>query len=454
MRVKKYVVATMPEAMSQIRQELGKDAVIISTKEIKAGGFLGMFNKKMIEVTAAVDDAPVQAAPAPAASVQAAGASSARQQPPVVPVSHARSAYAGRTEAATAVKSPASPTEQGSAAIPDRLVRESQPSRPAFENKEDFLIAPTSRKAAVEEDAAAASSVRHTGDEDWKVELKEVKAMVKSMMMLNEQDAWPASAKTLAQRLKDQGVRSDLVYQLMTPVLELFRKEGNDTPTIQQLKPPLAEQMRKRLQQHRKLGLTIETKIVYFAGPTGVGKTTTIAKLAADQMFHHQRNVGFITSDTYRIAAVEQLRTYASILNAPLEVVTSPNDLQRAVSALQTHDLILMDTAGRNYRNPLHVNELSSLLKPLPGSEMFLVLSLTSKTEDMASIIKQFPEGSIDRIVFTKLDETDSFGSILNLTEITDIPFSYVTCGQNVPDDIQGFDPSEMVKQLLGDQAS
>lgn len=451
MRVKKYVVATMPEAMSQIRQELGKDAVIISTKEIKAGGFLGMFNKKMIEVTAAVDDAPVQKA--------ASDAAAPAMKPPVVPISRARSAYTGKSETASAVEKPAVQPAVKSAAMPVEPHPESMTmekarfqsaSQPASD--EEFLIAPTSRAAVKEEEPLVKPA---QGNEDeWKHELREVKAMVKSMMMLNEQDSWPAAAKTLAQRLKNQGVRADLVYQIMTPVLAMFRKEGIDDPTHAQLKSPVAEEIRKRLHRNRKLGLTIDTKIVYFAGPTGVGKTTTIAKLAADQMFHHQRNVGFITSDTYRIAAVEQLRTYASILNAPLEVVTSPNDLQRAVNALQDRDLILMDTAGRNYRNPLHVNELNSLLKPLPGSEMFLVLSLTSKTDDMVSIIKQFPEGTIDRIVFTKSDETDSFGSILNLTEMTNIPFSYVTFGQNVPDDIQSFEPSEMVKHLLGEQVS
>ena len=184
-----------------------------------------------------------------------------------------------------------------------------------------------------------------------------------------------------------------------------------------------------------------------------MGKTTTIAKLAAEQMFKHHRKVGFITSDTYRISAVEQLRTYASILNVPLEVVQSPGDTQRAISRLQDCDLIFMDTAGRNYRNELLVSELQNLLAPVENSETFLVMSMTSKSADMFEITEHFSKYGLDKIIFTKMDETGTCGPMINLLHHFPLKLAYVTNGQNVPDDLLKPDPASLTKQLLGELA-
>jgi flagellar biosynthesis protein FlhF len=218
--------------------------------------------------------------------------------------------------------------------------------------------------------------------------------------------------------------------------------------------------MRARLQtivtsflDHRiDAGIGDQTKIVYIAGPTGVGKTTTIAKLAADQIFRLHKKVGFITADTYRISAIEQLRTYATILNVPLEVVQSPGDVQRAMQRLEHCDLILMDTAGRNYLNELFVAELHSLLAPSDVSETYLVLSLTSKVQDMKRITEHFSKYKLDKLIFTKLDETETTGAIFNL--LSEYPFkvSFLTNGQNVPDDLLQADAKLMVELLLGER--
>lgn len=150
---------------------------------------------------------------------------------------------------------------------------------------------------------------------------------------------------------------------------------------------------------------------------------------------------------------MEQLRTYASILNVPLEVVQSPGDTQRAISRLQECDLIFMDTAGRNYRNELLVSELQSLLAPVENSETFLVMSMTSKSTDMVQITEHFSKYGLDKVIFTKMDETGSCGSMFNLLYQFPLKLAYVTNGQNVPDDLLKPEASTLTKQLLGERA-
>ncbi|MNP42812.1 Flagellar biosynthesis protein FlhF [compost metagenome] len=162
------------------------------------------------------------------------------------------------------------------------------------------------------------------------------------------------------------------------------------------------------------------------------------------------KKVGFITADTYRISAIEQLRTYASILNVPLEIVQSPGDVQRAMQRLEHCDLILMDTAGRNYLNELFVAELHSLLAPSDVSETYLVLSLTSKTQDMKRITEHFSKYNLDKVIFTKLDETETIGTIYNLLNEYPLKVSFLTNGQNVPDDLLQADGELLVDLLLG----
>ncbi|MDT2264619.1 AAA family ATPase [Paenibacillus larvae] len=189
--------------------------------------------------------------------------------------------------------------------------------------------------------------------------------------------------------------------------------------------------------------------MIHFVGPTGVGKTTTIAKLAAEQVLKHHKKAGFITSDTYRISAVEQLRTYANILGVPLEVVFSPQNLPRAFEALQDVDVIFMDTAGRNFRKELAVSELNALLQSCGETETYLVLSLTTKYEDIRVITENFIKFGVDKVLFTKMDETATYGTLVNLKRDFQLPFSYLTDGQNVPDDITLADEDKIVELLL-----
>jgi flagellar biosynthesis protein FlhF len=160
--------------------------------------------------------------------------------------------------------------------------------------------------------------------------------------------------------------------------------------------------------------------------------------------------VGLITIDTYRIGAVEQLRTYAEITGMPIEVVMTPKDMSRALDRLADRELILIDTAGRNSKNSLHVSELASFLTLLPSSETFLVISATTKMKDLKVIIENFRKANFNRLIFTKLDETESYGALLNVACQIGLPLTYVTTGQNVPDDLEAANAEKLAKLILG----
>ncbi len=190
--------------------------------------------------------------------------------------------------------------------------------------------------------------------------------------------------------------------------------------------------------------------IVSFIGPTGVGKTTTIAKLASNFTIYDKLKVALITIDTYRIAAVDQLKTFADIINIPLAIVYSPDEFAFSIHEHENYDVLFIDTAGRSQRNKKHMKELLSFFKMVKPDEIHLVLSMTTKTEVMLDIIENFEIASPDKLVFTKLDETTKFGGILDVLISSGKPISYLTNGQNVPDDIERADPMKIAEYILG----
>lgn len=211
-----------------------------------------------------------------------------------------------------------------------------------------------------------------------------------------------------------------------------------------------------------KLGqpVSIETedkysKVVFFIGPTGVGKTTTIAKLASDFKLDKKLKVAMITSDTYRIAAVEQLRTYANILGIPVQVVYTLEEMNNAILGFKDYDIVLVDTAGRSHKNKEQCEEIRHLIKDCTVSEnqkkeIFLVLSAATKYKDLLNIVDVYDQIGKYNLIFTKLDETSSLGNILNIRLKTEASLSYVTCGQVVPDDIRLLNAQALAKRLLG----
>ncbi len=193
-----------------------------------------------------------------------------------------------------------------------------------------------------------------------------------------------------------------------------------------------------------------DQRIVVLIGPTGVGKTTTIAKIAANFSLVGAKNVGLITVDTYRIAAVEQLKTYAEIIGIPVQVAYSPRELKDSIARMADRDLILIDTAGRSQNNYLQMGELKNYLEGI-DAEIHLVISATTKSSDVDEIVKAFGQVSIDRVIITKLDETTTYGVVLQTCERTNAPLSFVTTGQGVPEDIEVATNEKIAQLILGD---
>jgi flagellar biosynthesis protein FlhF len=194
-------------------------------------------------------------------------------------------------------------------------------------------------------------------------------------------------------------------------------------------------------------------RVVALVGPTGVGKTTTVAKLAANFKLAQGVRVGLITVDTYRIAAVEQLRTYAEIIDLPLAVVNEPGEMKRALDELGPVDLVFIDTAGRSPRDEVRIRELADFLTAARPDEIHLVLSAVAGPRSLRAAVERFARVRADRLILTKLDEADGLGGVLAVLGQADRPISYMTTGQAVPDDIEPADRKRMAGLILGQEA-
>ncbi|MGD6897557.1 flagellar biosynthesis protein FlhF [Bacillus infantis] len=258
----------------------------------------------------------------------------------------------------------------------------------------------------------------------------------------------PEPLAEIKNKLFNQGFAPELIQPLLDKLMgKWYTENGMDTETLREW---LKEALIFSLDRMNFGGTDFSKKFIHIVGPTGVGKTTTIAKLAAESIMKYNKKTAFITTDTYRIAAVEQLRTYAQILNIPLEVCYTPEDYREASERLAGYDVILVDTAGRNFRNSEYVEELKELFDLEAQTETLLVLSLASKFEDMEEIFKQFSLLGIDRLIFTKLDETATYGSMYNMMAKHKIGAAYMTNGQNVPDDLLEASASLTANILIG----
>ncbi|MGO4542004.1 flagellar biosynthesis protein FlhF [Paenibacillus sp. 2TAB19] len=406
MRVKRYIVDALPEAVSIIRSELGKDAVILNSKEIKIGGFLGMFRKKKVEVIAAVESTPANAVPQ-------------RQAPP----------------------------EVNAAAM--QILQNMQRSSAAVQEAEAPILPPVLAPPAPE----SKESMRAEREQFIIDEIRDLRQyMVQLSKHQSERAFYSEQMLELKERLIDQELSDEWIDRLLQAIADKQNEQQTELDK-KQLWIEAAKLLEEWMRPFVGQAIDPDARVIHFVGPTGVGKTTTIAKLAAEQSIKFSRKVGFITSDTYRIAAVDQLRTYANILNIPLEVVVSQPDLTKAYKQLDDRELIYMDTAGRNFRSELHVSEVFSLLQTKEPSETILVLSLTAKTKDMAAVAEQFAKYGVRKVLFTKLDETSVFGTIFNLIMKYELLPTYLAAGQTVPDDIERFRIQSYIQLLLGDSS-
>lgn len=470
MRVKRYVVDTLPDAVSLIRTDMGTDAVILETKEVKVGGFLGMFRKKKIEVMAAVEPSTQkketkssklksedvdfvveqilkasqrnkeQDMEEPASSRQASSSTSANLSSGTAS-SFAARLYGTTNQAAEGNGSDhPSPEQQGTS----NLI--------AAAHEKAIAVEATSDRLNQLESRLTPQSTSFSNTEQFIV--NELKSLRQEMQKLSSHQinsrTLSSSIESIKLRLEEQEILDNWVELICEELIE-HEISSNEILSADAAWDFAKNKFLEWLSPYSESSISPETRIIQFVGPTGVGKTTTIAKLSANFSIKEGKKLGLITADTYRIAAVEQLRTYANILNLPLEVVFSPMDLQRAYQQLEHAQMILMDTAGRNFKSDIHVSEVNSLLQTSGHNEAVLVLSLTSRTKDMNIVAEKFSKYGVRKVVFTKLDEANAYGSIFNMVMTYGLQPIFITSGQNVPDDIDAFSAKKFVELLLGE---
>ena len=233
---------------------------------------------------------------------------------------------------------------------------------------------------------------------------------------------------------------------------DVFAKNNTYNIDEAEIKENLREELASLMQSEAKNQIAVagETKVIALVGPTGVGKTTTLAKLAADFALQQNKKVGLVTADTYRIAAVDQLKTYSQIIDIPLQVAFSPQELETTIENYESdYDLILVDTAGRSQNNDLHISELKGFIKKDIIDQIFLVLSATTKTEDMKKIIEVYNQLDFDKLIISKLDETNSLGVVFEALARAQKPISYVTVGQDVPEDIEVAENQKLIDDII-----
>ncbi len=306
-------------------------------------------------------------------------------------------------------------------------------------------------RTAVAEPSRPSQPVGHEGDE----RLEEIRQMVRSLMDRRaggRTDDVPPELRCYYEQLLDQ----DVAENIATDLIEQLRcsMTGHELSDPAGVRDRLWDLIAARIPTRRiepDSGDREGARIVALIGPTGVGKTTTIAKLAADYKLRRGCSVGLITMDTYRIAAVEQLRTYADIIEVPLRTVLSPGEVYQAVKEMSDMDVVLLDTAGRSQNNHMRLKQLRGFLEAAAPDETHLVVSATAGRKTAAMVLERFVPLGADHLLITKLDEAATFGMILNLTATAETPVSFVTTGQDVPDDIAPADAHRLAEGIVAD---
>ena len=404
MRIKKYTAATMKEALLQIKRDLGDEAMILKTRKIPKKIF-SMGDTAGVEVTAAIDD------------------DSTIVRAPLPPL--------GITKNYTRPKPVASVKQQ---TIPntDRFMPSPQP-------KENIELSKRGK------------SHPKLGERFQLLELRddiaEMKKLLASILATGESSAaggFAGAWAILYKRLIDSEISEEIAVALLNRLKKTTKSLGKDINEkfISELKKSFPVTGAFKLKSDGPL-------VIAFVGPTGAGKTTTIAKLAAFYSLTGKYQVSLITADTYRIAAIDQIRTFADIVKIGLQVVFSPEEVSEALVSCENDDIVFVDTAGRSQRNREHMGDLEDLIETIKPDETHLVLSATTKDSDLKDMIKRYKSLGANRLLFTKLDETTHVGNIFNIVSTSGIPASYLTVGQSVPDDIEVAQSGRFVQKLL-----
>jgi flagellar biosynthesis protein FlhF len=287
----------------------------------------------------------------------------------------------------------------------------------------------------------------HSGNQQLEQEVKELKSMI-SLLTSKDRSKYPEVIHSILIELEQKEIGSDHLRTIGDELYSYYiESKGEVTET--EIRKRAIDYLKRKLQVIQTDNPQFSKKYINVVGPTGVGKTTTLAKLAAKAVLEYKKKIAFITTDTFRIAAIEQLKTYANLLNVPVEVVYNPTDFENATQKFIDYDLVLIDTAGRNYREKQYIDQLKEIIPFSEEMETYLVLALTSKAEDLEEIIEKFQDLPFDQFIFTKLDETKRKGSLFNLVCKYRKKVGFLANGQNVPDDLLTCNPEMILKEIL-----
>ncbi len=413
MKVKRFIGNDLSEAMIRVKNELGRDAVILHTRKIKKKGIAGWFGAKLVEVVAAIEEPEGLA--------------------PVASKSHEQEVQ----DALEAIRQ-ISEQKQSQKAI---VKEEPAPASDALSGEVDALKKMVKQIMERLEQSEAQSENPHEIHEVHVVSHQEPEKVY------SEVHAPEAEPLCLSDDIKAVLRDKELADHTIDFILNAIGSD-REINSIEAVEPAI----RNMLGQPYTIESGDKSQKVYmFVGPTGVGKTTTLAKLAARLSLVENRSVGLITADTFRIAAVEQLRTYSEILGIPLTVIYEAEEIREALNKYKDKDFVLVDTAGRSHKSEELRNDLDNLLKHLKNPEIFLVISLTTGYKDIISILSSYDFLKDYKLLFTKLDEASSLGNILNVKAHTGKPLSYFAIGQSVPDDIEIADVDKIVNFIVGE---
>lgn len=280
--------------------------------------------------------------------------------------------------------------------------------------------------------------------EDIQKEINEIKEMMSAILNQKDQGMKREGKNKTKQRLIENDVPNEIIEEIYKKI-----KQNNTDKRLSQ--KAIEKEIISAIDDMIKIDNNRDCRLQVLIGPTGVGKTTTIAKLASMYSLYQNKKVGLITIDTYRIGAVEQLKTYAEILSIPFRVSMSIKDISKQIEELKDCDVILIDTTGRNSKNMMQISETRKYVETINADKVHLVLSMTTKQSDIKKIIENYKVVNYNSLILTKVDETDAYGSILSSCYYGDVPISFITTGQGVPEDIEEANKEKLLKLVLGD---
>ena len=423
MIIKKYIGKTEEEAIALAKAELGDNVTIMNTKEVVPRGLYKFFRKPSVEVTAAVDE-----------NIKESSAEPVKEEKKEdIPDFSKLQQVLNEKQFSPA---PDSKTAQKEAER-ERMLKNSQ---------------------IIEEELTEQQNGKDSGN-DIEQKLNTLQDLLEKQMTMGREEEKEEKERAVDKNqayldlIRKQLIDNEVEESYVEQILEEIEGTLKNNSTLDNILASVYQKIVLKIGSHHLIDLkTKRTRYIFFIGPTGVGKTTTIAKIASVMKLAKKSKVALITSDTYRIAAVEQLKIYSNILGIPLKVVYAAEEMEKVREELRGFDLVLVDTAGRSHNNQGQKEDLNNILKTVPDSdkEIFLVLSATTKYKDLVKIANTYSEICKYNLIFTKLDETDTIGNIFNMHILTGAPLSYTTCGQNVPNDIGKIDAQKIAKQLLG----